>query len=84
MIQLSLKDLLRLMKANLNNNTADTIWSEEENKSALQKAKSKKGIIYTLAKVSYSKSLLKYTYTISRSVLLQSILTLVPNDGSSF
>jgi hypothetical protein len=72
------------MKANPNNDTADTIWSEEENKSALQKAKSEKGIIYTLAKVSYSISLLKHTYTISRSVLLQSMSTPVPNDGSSF
>jgi hypothetical protein len=83
-IQLSLKDLLGLMKANPNNDTTDTVWSEEENKSALEKARSEKGIIYTLAKVSYLDSILKYTHTISRSVVSQFTSTLAPNDGSSF
>jgi hypothetical protein len=52
-IQLSLKDLLGTMKANPNNDTTNTVWSEEDNRSALRKAKSEKGIIYTLAKVSH-------------------------------
>jgi hypothetical protein len=51
-IQLSLKDLLGLMKANPNNDTTYSVWSEEADGSALQKAKSEQGIIYTLAKVS--------------------------------
>ena len=41
------------MKANPNNDTTNTVWSEEDNRSALRKAKSKEGIIYTLAKVRY-------------------------------
>lgn len=49
-IQLSLKDLLRLMKVNPKNNKTATVWSEE-NGNALQQAKRQKGIIYTLAKV---------------------------------
>lgn len=51
MIQLSLKDLLGLMKANPNNDTTHTVWSEEDDGLALRKAKSEQGIIYTLAKV---------------------------------
>jgi hypothetical protein len=51
-IQLSLKDLLGLMKVNPKNDKTTTTWSEE-NGSVLQQAKRQKGIIYTLAKVSY-------------------------------
>ena len=50
MIQLSLKDLLSLIKANLKNDKTATVWSEE-NGSILQQAKLQKGIIYTLIKV---------------------------------
>jgi hypothetical protein len=50
-IQLSLKDLLGLMKADPKNDTTATTWSEETG-SVLLKAKRQKGIIYTLAKVS--------------------------------
>ncbi|KAJ5366096.1 hypothetical protein N7541_000037 [Penicillium brevicompactum] len=49
-IQLSLKDLLGLMKVNPKNDKTATVWSEE-NGNALQQAKRQKGIIYTLAKV---------------------------------
>jgi len=49
-IQLSLKDLLGLMKANPKNDKTATVWSEE-NGGILQQAKLQKGIIYTLAKV---------------------------------
>jgi hypothetical protein len=49
-IQLSLKDLLGLMKANPKNDKTATVWSEE-NGSILQQAKLQKGIIYTLTKV---------------------------------
>lgn len=49
-IQLSLKDLLGLMKADPKNDKTATVWSEE-NGSLLQQAKRQKGIIYTLAKV---------------------------------
>ena len=50
MIQLSLKDLLSLMKANPKNNKTATVWSEE-NGGILQQAKLQKGIIYTLTKI---------------------------------
>jgi hypothetical protein len=51
-IQLSLKDLLGLMKANPKNDTTHTVWSEEDHGFALRRAGSEEGIIYTLAKVS--------------------------------
>lgn len=50
-IQLSLKDLLGLMKAHPKNDITTTKWSEDEDETALQRAKRERGIIYTLAKV---------------------------------
>jgi hypothetical protein len=46
------------MKANPKNDTTDTVWSEED-RSALQRAESKEGIIFTLAKVGYLSSIIE-------------------------
>src|ERR1700712_326274 len=52
-IQLSLKDLLGLMKADPKNDTTATNWSEDDDESTLRIARRQRGIIYTLAKVRY-------------------------------
>ncbi|EED15748.1 conserved hypothetical protein [Talaromyces stipitatus ATCC 10500] len=49
-IQLSLKDLLCLMKVNLKNDNPDQAWSDEEAE-RLRQIRREKGISYTLAKI---------------------------------
>jgi hypothetical protein len=51
-IQLSLKELLGLMKANPKNDTTDQQWSDSQAQS-LRDYQQQQGIIYTLSKVSY-------------------------------
>ena len=57
-IQLSLKDLLTMIKLNPKNKSIDRQWSAEQDTSL--KHLRKRGIIYTLAKVSLTLYLLVY------------------------
>ena len=53
-IQLSLKDLLGLLKVDPKNDLMTTIWSDDSDIPALRKAARQEGIVYTLARQVYS------------------------------